>query len=425
MPPLKTGASCAFAAAFVVLSWAGAAGYASPERAAPAATEDEETKREPATDTAALERAYQNEPDDKKRAALVYKLTGAPTLLARIVREDRSDDVALAAAYALRRTVVGNVVGLLDRRLQTGARDPAARERMMREIERHQVFAAGQNLPHFLREAPPVFTVKGASHRSARVLAFGDFGDGSERQARMAEAMRGYHAKNPFDVAVTVGDNFYPAGMAGPDDPRWDTQFDRLYGSMGIRVFASLGNHDWVLADSPASEIAHQSGHWRMPADRYTFVAGPVQFFAIDTNLISHAQLAWLDREIGRSTARWKVVYGHHPIYSDGAHGDETGLRDALMPILRGRVNVYLCGHDHDMQHIAPEDGVHFVLVGGGGAQPRPVTPGGRSLFAVSKNGFGVIDATRSALTVTFVSEDLSILNRFTIPAAAKPTTAK
>src|SRR4051812_42223016 len=214
MPSLKTVTSFAFA-------WWLLAATASPGTAqSPAATDDEELKREPAAELAGLERAYQNEPDDKKRAALVYKLTGAPTLLARIVREDRSDDVALAAAYALRRTVVGNVVGLLDRRLQTGARDPAARERMMREIERHQVFAAGQNLPHFLREAPPVFTVKGASHRSARVLAFGDFGDGSERQARMAEAMRGYHAKNPFDVAVTVGDNFYPAGMAGPDDPR-------------------------------------------------------------------------------------------------------------------------------------------------------------------------------------------------------------
>ncbi len=424
MPRLKTAASCAFASAFLVLSLAGAAGHASPDGAPPAATDDEETKREPATDVAALERAYQNEPDDKKRAALVHKLTGAPTLLARIVREDRSDDVALSAAYALRRTVVGNVVGLLDRRLQSGARDPAARERMMREIERHQVFAAGQNLPHFLREAPPVFTAKGASHRSARVLAFGDFGDGSERQARIAEAMRRTHAKSPFDLAVTVGDNFYSAGVTGPNDRRWEHEFDPLYGPMRIRVFPTLGNHDWVFADSPASEIAHQSSQWRMPADRYTFVAGPVQFFAIDTNLISHAQLAWLDREIGRSTAHWKVVYGHHPIYSDGAHGDEPGLRDALMPILRGRVNVYLCGHDHDLQHIAPEDGVHFVLVGGGGAQPRPVTPGARSLFAASKNGFGVIEATRSALTVTFVGEDLSTLNRFTIPAT-KPGPTK
>ena len=127
---------------------------------------------------------------------------------------------------------------------------------MLREIERHQVFGAGQNLPHFIREAPPPFTVKGADRRNVRVLAFGDFGDGSDRQKRMAEAMARFHAKTPFDFAVTLGDNFYPAGMAGPADPRWQRDFERLYEPMHIRFYPSLGNHDWVLADSPAAEIA-------------------------------------------------------------------------------------------------------------------------------------------------------------------------
>ena len=114
-----------------------------------------------------------------------------------------------------------------------------------------------------------------------------------------------------------------------------------------------------------------------MPADRYTFVAGPVQFFAIDTNLVTRAQLDWLDRELGRSTARWKIVYGHHPIYSYGAaRRRRRACATTLLPVLRGRANVYLCGHDHDLQHIAPEDGVHFVVAGGGGAPPRAITGG-------------------------------------------------
>ena len=219
---------------------------------------------------------------------------------------------------------------------------------MLREIERHQVFAAGQSLPHFLRDAP--FTVKGASRRNVRVLAFGDFGDGSERQTRMAEAMARFHAKTPFDFAITLGDNFYPAGMASPADPRWQRHFERLYAPMHIRFYASLGNHDWVLADSPVAEILYseKSKVWQMPADRYTFIAGPVQFFAIDTNLVTRAQLEWLDRELGRSEARWKYVYGHHPIYSYGWHGDDAGLRDNLLPVLRGRARVYLAGHDHE-----------------------------------------------------------------------------
>lgn len=389
-------------------------------RSEPAAAAENDAAAPPRSVTA-LEKSYREERDDNSRVKIVRKIAALPDsaeVLARIVTDDPSDDVALAAAHALRRSTIGRLVTLLDRRIQTGSRDATARERMMREIERHQVFAEGQNLPRFIREAPPAFKVATRHRGRVRVLAFGDFGDGSGRQARLAEAMRTLHAKTPFDLAVTFGDNFYPAGMPSPDDERWERDFERLYGPMRIRFFPTLGNHDWVLADSPASEIARtaQSKVWQMPADRYTFTAGPVQFFAIDTNLISHAQLDWLDREIARSTARWKIVYGHHPIYSYGAHEDEVGVREVLMPILRTRVDLYLCGHDHDLQHIATEDGVHFVLAGGGGAPPRPVTPGPKSLFAASKNGFAVVDATATTVTVTLMDQDLNVLHRFVIP---------
>ena len=59
-----------------------------------------------------------------------------------------------------------------------------------------------------------------------------------------------------------------------------------------------------------------------MPAAYYTFQAGAVQFFALDTDLISEAQLRWLTESLDKSVATWKVVYGHHPIYSAGQHED-------------------------------------------------------------------------------------------------------
>ena len=231
-------------------------------------------------------------------------------------------------------------------------------------------------------------------------------------------------------LAVTLGDNFYPAGSAGPNDPRWERDFEALYGKLGVPFYASLGNHDWLLADSPAAEILHASpgGHWRLPAQRYTFVAGPAQFFAVDTSLLSRAQLEWLDRELGRSTARWKIVYGHHPIYSHGAHGDQPAVRDNLLPLLRGRAHLYVCGHDHDMQVLAPDNGVHFVVAGGGGAMTRPITPGPRSLFAASRNGFAVLEAGQDKLAVRLVGDDGQTLYEFAIkeasprrPAAARP----
>jgi len=288
-----------------------------PPAQAQAVTEDEEAP--PAShhpDLAALQTAYRGERDDKKRAKLVADMTGpgSAELLRTIVETDASDDVALAAAYTLRRAAVGAVVTSLERRLSTGTRDAPARERLVRDIERHQMFAAGQNLPHFLREAPPVFSVKADRRGGVRVLAFGDFGDGSERQRHLAEAMQRLHERRPFTLAVTLGDNFYPTGMSGPNDPRWERDFKRPYGGMRIPFFPSLGNHDWFQTDSPAAEIlhSHEEPRWRMPAVRYTFVAGPVQFFAIDTNLVTRAELDWLDRELGKSTARSYTTASSH-----------------------------------------------------------------------------------------------------------------
>jgi len=396
---------------------------ASPASSRSQELDTDEAAPAPATgpDLKQLEQAYRAEKDDKKRAALVGKMTWLPggrEVLRGILANDPSDDVALAAGNAWRRVLLGNVLGALQGRLDAAAQaDPDRRARLAREIERYQIFAAGQNLPRFLREAPPVFDVKTNSRHHVRVLAFGDFGDGGSRQEEIAEAMRRYNASRRFDLAITLGDNFYPAGMPTPTDARWRREFEPLYGPLRIPIFASLGNHDWVLADSPAAEVLHSgsSDGWRMPAARYSFVAGPIQFFALDTNLFTRAELDWLDAELGRSKARWKVVYGHHPIVADGPYGDDRALQERLLPILRGRANLYICGHEHDLEHLAPEGGVHFVIAGGGGAGTYPIKPSTRSLFAASKNGFAVIEADRQTLSVSLVDSELRVLHRFTI----------
>jgi hypothetical protein len=379
----------------------------------------------PPTTLAQLEKAYRAEADDKKRAAVVARmidLPGAQDTLLRILQTDRSDDVAFVAGNAWRRLVLGSAVNGFQGRLDATS-DPARRARLAREIERYEVFAAGQNVPRFLREAPPVFDVNVSRPGHLRVLAFGDFGDHSGRQARLAEAMLRYHTNERFDLAITLGDNFYPAGIASPTDERWRHEFERLYGPLRIPFYATLGNHDWVLADSPAAEILRsaKSDTWRMPADRYSFVAGPVQFFALDTNLLTRAALDWLDAELGRSTAPWKVVYGHHPILAEGVYGDNQTVGDKLMPILRGRANLYICGHEHDLEHIVGDGGVHLVVAGSGGASPYPMKATPRAAFAASQNGFAIIEADKHALSVSLVDGGLKVLHRFAITATDAP----
>lgn len=260
-----------------------------------------------------------------------------------------------------------------------------------------------------------------------RIAAFGDFGEQPNRntgpQHEVARAIAAYHADHPFDFGLTLGDNFYPAGLASPTDPRWASQWERLYSPLGIRVYAVLGNHDYKNARSPGAEIARSrhSATWCMPRRYFTFTAGPVQLFAVDTTPVEEpdrdpggamaAQRRWLDRALGASRARWKIVYGHHPVYSNGEHGGSAGelprVKAYLLPLLLAhKVDVYLSGHDHDLEALEPEAGVHFFVSGGAGRHLRAFERTGCQRWGTaSRYGFSVLetDATGLSLNVSFV----------------------
>jgi hypothetical protein len=49
-------------------------------------------------------------------------------------------------------------------------------------------------------------------------------------------------------------------------------------------------------------------------------------------------------------------------------------FRDTFGPILeKYKVDLVLSGHDHDYERIAPQNGVHYVVTGGGGRGTRAV----------------------------------------------------
>lgn len=338
-------------------------------------------------------------------------------VLERRVLVDPDPKIAIAALEVLRRRAVRPLVDLLERRMgevrATG--DQPQLKLLAAEQERWASIVRGGLLPTFMQQPPAIFSAAPAG-APIRVLAFGDFGTGTPAQRDVAAAMMAYHGRKPFTFAVTLGDNFYSTGMSGPDDERWQTWWSDLYDPLKIAFYATLGNHDWGQPNSPAAEIvfSQRSPSWRMPAAYYTFTAGDAQFFALDTDVISEKQLQWLDGALAASTARWKIVYGHHPIYSAGAHEDNDVKIEQLLPILRGRVDIYLAGHDHDMQHLKPEGRLHFFVAGTGG-QLRTIQPGPRSLFAKSARGFAVLDVQPSSLAVAFIDIQGQELYRYEI----------
>jgi len=276
--------------------------------------------------------------------------------------------------------------------------------------ERWVMVERGASLPGYMRRPPPAFPV-GPAGRSIRVVGMGDFGSGSQGQRDVAAAIVKMGRSAPFDFGITFGDNFYPSGMTGTDDPRWRDWWEALYGPLGITFYPSLGNHEWYSDDGAAAEIAYRSPTWRFPSPYYTFTAGPAQFFVVDTTEISEAQVAWLDRQVGASAAHWKIVYGHHPIFAPERNAKAGAymkyMQERLWPVIRGRVDAYLCGHQHAMAHMEPHDGVRFFMSGGGGAPLGKVArhePG--AMFAESKFGFLTLEADESRLTIRIYDTD-------------------
>lgn len=342
-------------------------------------------------------------------------------VLTKLVLSDPDAAVVQQALDTLRGFELTPLKALLEQRLEAArARgDRAMLGALASEHERWLSLERGTALPAFMRSVPPTFSLKPPG-QSVRLVAFGDFGQGTEAQRRVAAAMLKEHRARPFDFGITTGDNFYPRGMESPADPRWKTWWEDMYTPLGIRFYATLGNHDWINFDGPAAEIVYtaRSESWRLPAPYYTFTAGPIQFFAVDTDEMSQAQVLWLQDELERSRATWKVVYGHHPVFVAGLSGPSytAEMQKMLWPIIKGRADLYLSGHHHSLQHLRSPDGGHFVTSGGGGAAPYAVDEREPlALFARSLNGFTTIEAGGSELTFKHLGDDGAELYTYTI----------
>jgi hypothetical protein len=337
---------------------------------------------------------------------------GAIARLQKLAESAADPDAMLAFLDGARRLETERLRETLSARIAEARRtgDAQALEKLAPADERWLMEERGATIPGFMRRPPPVFSVK-PGDQPIRIVGMGDFGSGTQAQRDVAAAIVQMGKADRFDFGLTFGDNFYPSGMKGPDDTRWRDWWETLYSPLGIVFYPTLGNHEWYSDDGAVAEIAYRSPTWRFPSPYYSFTAGPVQFFAIDTTEISEEEILWLEKAIGASASRWKVVYGHHPVFAperDAKSGNYLKYMQArLWPLMRGRVDAYLCGHQHAMAHMEPRDGVHFFMSGGGGAPLSKVSakaPGTR--FAESTFGFLTLEASAERMSIALFDTD-------------------
>ncbi len=258
-------------------------------------------------------------------------------------------------------------------------------------------------------------------------VAVGDWGrNGASHQRDVATAMGAAARAANSAFTLSTGDNFYENGVASVTDPQWRTSFENVYTAPSLQRpwYPVLGNHDYRGVPQAQVDYRATSPRWRLPT-RYHSQAmhgGLVEFFFLDTSPLVHsyrtnvhgaiaanvasqdvgAQLAWLDTALAKSTAAWKIVVGHHTIRSGGSgHGDTPEMVAQAVPILQRRgVQVYMNGHEHDLQHIA-RDGLHYICTGAG-SEVRPTAAVEGTKFALARSGFAVVKLDRDALDLQF-----------------------
>ena len=234
----------------------------------------------------------------------------------------------------------------------------------------------------------PLSPRENAAPSSARFLIIGDWGGfASENQKAVAAAMGKEAQRNRDQFVVTVGDNYHGKGIGSATDPRWKTEYEDIYSDSSLQVpwYPTLGNHDYEGSPDAELDYSHYSKRWKF---HHRYYAQKKKIDDSTKILIVHldtspfvteykqqddqyhvkgqdiaGQTHWLDSLLSASQERWVIVGRHRPIFSAAPkHGDTPELKSAILPILeKHHVPVYICGHDHVMQHLK-DNGMDLCL---------------------------------------------------------------
>ncbi|KAG8634811.1 hypothetical protein MANES_17G089100v8 [Manihot esculenta] len=219
---------------------------------------------------------------------------------------------------------------------------------------------------------------------SLSLLVIGDWGRrGAYNQSHVARQMGIIGEELDIDFIISTGDNFYDNGLKGVDDPLFYESFTNIYTATSLQKqwYSVLGNHDYRGdVEAQLSPVLREMDSKWLCLRSFIVDTEIADFFSVDTtpfvekyftekehnydwsgilprqNYLSNL-LKDLDKSLKESTAKWKIVVGHHTIKSAGHHGNTQELSSQLLPILlENNVDLYINGHDHCLQHISSSE---------------------------------------------------------------------
>ena len=183
---------------------------------------------------------------------------------------------------------------------------------------------------------------------------------------------------------IHTGDIIYPRGEQRHYTPGFFVPFAEAL--RRSPVYPVLGNHDWEW-DHGRPFLANFELPEGGDEQFFTFAWGPVRVVGLNMNLSVGIEpgIAFMHKVLAEANEPWRIVVVHFPPWSASDQGDRPDLIERFVPALvTAKVDVLLCGHDHNYQRFQPEGNTHFVVTGGGGKSLYKLREHPRLLKAVS-----------------------------------------
>nr|DAD32317.1 TPA_asm: hypothetical protein HUJ06_011168 [Nelumbo nucifera] len=274
---------------------------------------------------------------------------------------------------------------------------------------------------------------------SLSFLIIGDWGRrGTYNQTEVALQMGRIGEKLSINFVISTG----------IEDTSFEESFTKIYNAKSLQKqwYSVLGNHDyrgdveeqlspilrkidsrWLclrsfIVDAEIAEIffvdttpfvdkyfATQKDHvydWKGASPREEYIA----------NLLKD-----VDSALRESTARWKIVVGHHAIRSVGHHGDTKELVKQLLPILEANnIDLYMNGHDHCLEHISSSvSPIQFLTSGGGSKAWRGDVKGMKQMdgvkFYYDDQGFISVQVTQTNAKIAFYDVFGNVIHKWSV----------
>lgn len=240
------------------------------------------------------------------------------------------------------------------------------------------------------------------------------------------------------EFVLATGDVHHFEGVQSVSDPLWMTNYEWIYSHPDLMIdwFPICGNHEYRGNTQAVIDYSAVSRRWEMPAFYYTKVfeeeGTTVRVVWVDTTPMIdkyrkdtedypdaskrdyNRQLQWVDSVLTAAKEDWVIVAGHHPIYADTEKSvkERQDMQKRLDTILRKHhVDMYICGHIHNFQHIRMKGSDIDYVVNSSGSLARDVKPTEGTVYCSGEPGFSVVTADKKSLKLFMIDKKGNVLH--------------